>query len=157
MSKLIKVVVFLGVAGLAAFFPLRWLVARVSAMPNNLGVENGRLAPCPTSPNCVSSEATDKPHYIEPMAYDGETAVAHQKIVSIIKANDDLTLISQTPTYIHAEARSNLWHFIDDVEFYFDEAAGLVQLRSASRLGYGDGGVNRRRLEAIRTAFAAPN
>ena len=154
MPKLLKLFIVLIIGSIAAFFPLRWLVERASPMPDNLGVENGRLQPCPDSPNCVSSQATDEQHGMEPIAYAGDTATAQEKILAILEADDSYTLISQTPTYIHAEARSNLWRFIDDVEFFFDEADSLIQFRSASRLGYGDGGVNRTRMEAIRSAFA---
>jgi uncharacterized protein (DUF1499 family) len=155
MSKLLKIIPFIIVGSVIAFFPLRWLVERASPMPNNLGVENGRLSPCPDSPNCVSTQATGELHGIEPIVYDGETAVAQSKILAILEADPSITLISQTPTYIHAEARSSLWRFIDDVEFFFDEADSLIHFRSASRLGYGDAGVNRQRMEALRLDFAA--
>ena len=155
MSKLLKLFLFIILGGIIAFFPLRWLVANASPMPDNLGVSNGRLQPCPSSPNCVSTQASDAQHSIEPITYDGETAVAHQAILAILQADPNMTLISQTPTYLHAEARSNLWRFIDDVEFHFDEAESVIQFRSASRLGYGDGNVNRQRMEAIRDAFNA--
>ena len=153
MSKLLKIILSLAIGGLLAFPVLRWLVERASPMPDNLGVENGRLTPCPDSPNCVSTQANDEEHGIDPIPYAGETAVAHDKILTILNDDPSFTIISQTPTYIHAEARSNLWRFIDDVEFFFDEADSLIQFRSASRLGYGDGGVNRRRMETIRTEF----
>ncbi len=155
MSKLLKIFIYLIIGGLLAFFLLRRLVARASPMPENLGVENGRLAPCPDSPNCVATQATAEQHAIAPIVYDGETAVAQERILAILQADPSFTLITNSPTYLHAEARSNLWRFIDDVEFFFDEADGLIHFRSASRLGYGDGGVNRQRLEAIRTAFQA--
>lgn len=155
MPKLLKIAVILIIGGAIAFFLLRWLVERTSTMPDNLGVENGRLSPCPDSPNCVATLATDEEHGIEPIVYEGETAVAQAKILTILENNPSFTIISQTPTYIHAEARSNLWKFIDDVEFYFDEADSLIQFRSSSRLGYGDAGANRQRMEAIRSAFQA--
>ncbi|MEZ4593635.1 MAG: DUF1499 domain-containing protein [Chloroflexota bacterium] len=157
MTKFLKFLVVLIILGVIAFFPLRWLVPRVSPMPDNLGVENGRLTPCPNSPNCVSTQATDELHGIEPIPYEGETAVAQAKTLAILAADSSYTLISQTPTYIHAEARSNLWRFIDDVEFFFDAADGLIQFRSASRLGYGDAGANRQRMEAFRNAFSEAN
>ncbi|MCA9902051.1 MAG: DUF1499 domain-containing protein [Anaerolineales bacterium] len=155
MSKLLKVAGFLLVGGLLAFLPLRWLVARSSPMPEDLGVVNGCFQPCPDSPNCVSTQASTELHSIAPIAYDEDTAVAQQKILAILQTDPSMTLISQTPTYIHAEARSNLWQFVDDVEFFFDEADSLIQFRSASRLGYGDGNANRQRMEAIRKAYNA--
>lgn len=157
MPKFLKILVVLIILGVIAFFLLRGLVPRVSPMPDNFGVANGRLAPCPDSPNCVSTQATDALHGMEPIAYKGETAVAQAKLLAILAADDSYTLINQTPTYIHAEARSGLWRFIDDVEFFFDEATGLIQFRSASRLGYGDMGANRQRMEAFRNAFSETN
>lgn len=153
MPKLLKIALFLVLGGTVLFFILRWLVQQVSPMPENLGVANGRLQPCPDSPNCVSTQATDELHGIEPIAYDGATAAAQQKLLAILQADPSYTLISNSPTYIHAEARTAVWQFIDDVEFTFDEAAGLIHFRSASRLGYGDAGANRQRLEAVRAAF----
>ncbi|MBK8988515.1 MAG: DUF1499 domain-containing protein [Chloroflexi bacterium] len=154
MSKLIKLLVLFAIIGLATFLVLRrWLVEQASPLPDNLGVVDGRLAPCPDSPNCVSTFATDTEHGIAPLAYDGNTAVAQAAILAILQAQPSYTLINNDPAYIHATARSAFWGFIDDVEFYFDEAAGLIHFRSASRLGYGDGGVNRRRMEEIRKLY----
>ncbi|WP_420627211.1 DUF1499 domain-containing protein [Candidatus Leptofilum sp.] len=155
MSRLLKIVVFFAACSVVAFLILRTLVEPNSPMPDNLGVVNGRLAPCPESPNCVSTQATTELHGIEPISFVGDREAAHQKILAILEADNSFTIISQTPTYIHAEARSNLWRFIDDVEFYFDEAASVIHFRSASRLGYGDMGANRQRMEAIRAEFAA--
>jgi len=153
MPKLLKLLILLTIGGVVIFFALRWLIARASPLPANLGVENGRLAPCPTSPNCVSTQATDEEHRIAPIAYEGETAAAQANILAILQADPQFSIITNTPTYIHAEARTAVWQFIDDVEFYFDEANDLIQFRSASRLGYGDGGVNRQRMEEMRTLF----
>ncbi len=153
MPKLLKIFFLLTIGGLISFFVLRWLVQQASPVPDNLGVENGRLAPCPSSPNCVSTQATDEKHGIAPIAYAGQTTTSQERILAILQADPHFTIITNEPTYIHVEARTNLWQFIDDVEFYFDEAASLIHFRSASRLGYGDGGVNRRRVEAIRDEF----
>lgn len=138
---------------LTAFLAARWAVAWVSREPDNLGVTNGRLAPCPDSPNCVSTFATDELHGIEPMAYAGETTVAQTALLTTLNNLPRITVITNEPAYIHAEARSALWGFVDDLEFTFDETAGLIHFRSASRLGYGDMGVNRARMEALRVAY----
>ena len=153
MMKILKWFVLVLVLGVVVFFVLRWLVVRASPMPDNLGVTDSRLAACPESPNCVSSYETDAEHGMAGMVYEGETAVSQANILAIIQAMPGNTLITNEPGYIHAEFRSPAWRFVDDVEFYFDEEAGLIQFRSASRLGYGDGGVNRRRMEAIQSAF----
>lgn len=153
MPKYLKLIIALGVLVVVGFFVLRWLAERASPMPDNLGVENGRLAPCPDSPNCVATNATDDLHAIEPYTFAGDAAAARDKLLAIIDADANATLISSTDTYIHAEYRSSLWRFIDDVEFVIDEATNTIQFRSASRLGYGDMGANRSRMEAIRTQF----
>jgi uncharacterized protein (DUF1499 family) len=157
MPKRLKWLTLLAISGAVTFFVLRWLVQRASPMPDNLGAENGRLAPCPQSPNCVSTQAPDEEqeHSIAPIAYEEEASTAHASILAILQADAQFTLITNTPNYIHAEAKSNLWQFIDDVEFFFDEADSLIHFRSASRLGYGDGGANRQRMEAIRAEFKA--
>jgi uncharacterized protein (DUF1499 family) len=160
--KLLKWLLIVLVAGAALFFMLRWLVAWMSPVPENLRVENGnsgtlgagRLAPCPDSPNCVSSYEMDIEHGMEAIEFEGETAVAQEHILAIIQAMPRSTIITNQPGYIHAEFRSPTWQFIDDAEFYFDEEANVIQFRSASRLGRGDGGVNRKRMEEIRAAYA---
>jgi uncharacterized protein (DUF1499 family) len=151
MSRPIKFLLaaLLGVA--AVFALLRWLLIPIaSPRPNNLGVQNGRLAPCPDSPNCVSTQAERSLHLIEPILYEPETAVVHQRLLRVLDEMPRSTITRTEPTYIHAEFRSPTWGFIDDVEFYFDEANRLIHFRSAARLGYGDRGVNRARMEEIR-------
>jgi uncharacterized protein (DUF1499 family) len=154
MMKILKWLLIVLVIGGVLFFVLRWQVKLMSRMPNNLGVVNGRLAPCPESPNCVSTYETDAVHGIEAMVYAGETAVAQEKIITIIQAMPNSTLITNEPSYIYAEFRSPTMGFIDDVEFYFDEERGFIQFRSASRLGYGDMNANRNRMEKIRNAYS---
>jgi uncharacterized protein (DUF1499 family) len=121
--------------------------------PANLGINEGKLAPCPESPNCVSSQSTDKKHFIDPLSYDGSLAEAWEKLVSIIQTMKRSQIISQEDTYIYAEFTSALFRFVDDVEFYFDDTAKTIHMRSASRVGYSDLGVNRKRIETIRSKF----
>ncbi|RMG94187.1 MAG: DUF1499 domain-containing protein [Chloroflexi bacterium] len=130
-------------------------IERASPRPQNLGVENGRFAPCPASPNCVSTQASpdDTEHYISAIPYNTDLATAHDTIIQIIQQTPRTTIITNSPDYIYAEFRTPLWRFIDDVEFYFDDENKLIHFRSASRLGYGDMGTNRKRMEAIRTTF----
>jgi uncharacterized protein (DUF1499 family) len=155
MMKLLKWLLVVLVIGVVLFFVSRWLVGRASPMPDNLGVADGRLAACPESPNCVSSYETDAEHGMAAMVYEGETAVSQQKLVAIIQTMPGSTLITNDPGYIHAEFRSPTMNFVDDVELYFDEEAGLIQFRSAARLGYEDMDANRNRMEAIQAAFEA--
>jgi uncharacterized protein (DUF1499 family) len=153
MPRVVKILFALFIIAAALIFLLRGLVPFASPLPDNLGVENGRLAPCPTSPNCVSSQAADDLHAIDPLTYTGDTAAAHDKLIAIITANPQATLITNQPNYIHAEYRSRFWRFIDDVEFFIDADTQTIHMRSASRLGYGDLNANRSRIEQIRTLF----
>jgi uncharacterized protein (DUF1499 family) len=112
--------------------------------PTNLGVRNGRLAPCRRTPNCVSSQAdpADAEHYIAPLT--GRIEDVRRAVESMPRT----TIVSVTADYLYAEFRSKLLGFVDDVEFFFDGSA--VQVRSASRLGRRDFAVNRKRVERLR-------
>ncbi len=120
------------------------------------GVVDGNLAPCPDSPNCVSTQAAsdDSYHRMEPIPVTGSAADAQAAIVAAIQSMPRSTIIVTEPTYIHAEFRSALWRFVDDVEFYIDAEAGLIHFRSASRLGYSDMEANRTRMDALTTEIS---
>lgn len=123
-----------------------------SIMPN-LGVSNGKLTVCPDSPNCVSSQAEDK-HYIEPMVFNGNRGTAHDKVVAVLEATKSANIVVNEEGYIHAEFTSAVFRFVDDVEFYFSaeqEGKVIIDIRSASRVGHSDFGVNRKRMEVIRS------
>jgi uncharacterized protein (DUF1499 family) len=121
--------------------------------PNNLGVRDGRLAPCPPSPNCVSSQSTDSLHQIAPLSFTSIPEQALSQLKSIIQSLPRTKIISETEDYIYAEFKTALMGFVDDVEFYLDSNTKVIHVRSASRLGYGDLGVNRQRIETIRALF----
>lgn len=140
----------LPVALLGGWLILRWLVVMMSPRPDNLGVQNGRLAECPASPNCVSSYAVDELHGMEAIPLAEDAAATQSHLLAVIQDQPRTRIISNEPGYLHVEFRSLGWGFIDDVEFYVDEAAGLLHFRSASRLGYGDAEVNRARMTHIR-------
>jgi uncharacterized protein (DUF1499 family) len=123
-------------------------------IPDNLGVENGRLAACPSSPNCVSTQAEDDEHKMEPLAYTSSMEEAQAQILAILQSTERTTVIRNESGYIHAEGRSRIFRFVDDVEFYFDDSAKRIHFRSAARLGHGDGGVNRNRMQSIADAFS---
>ena len=115
------------------------------------GVVDGKLAPCPDSPNCVSTQAAadDSYHRMDPISFTGSPADTQAVIMAAIESLPRTKVITADPTYVHAEVRSALWRFVDDMEFYIDAEAGLIQFRSASRLGYGDMGVNRKHMEEL--------
>lgn len=131
------------------------IIGCTGGRPANLGVSDGRLAPCPSSPNCVSSQSTDNEHAVEPFPYSSSTPEAIAGLRKIILQMKRTKIVSETNNYLHAEFTSAIWRFVDDVEFSFDDHAKLIQVRSASRLGHSDFGVNRKRVEAIRTAWQA--
>jgi len=117
--------------------------------PGNLGVREGKLAPCKRSPNCVCSQANpaDAEHYIAPLHGTMDAvakAVAGFPRASVIERRND---------YLYAEFRSRLLRYVDDVEFFFD--GRVLQVRSCSRLGRRDFGVNRKRIEALRSLIEA--
>jgi len=118
--------------------------------PTNLGVQGGKLASCPSSPNCVSSQASDN-HAIAPLRFSGDAQAALRKLKTVVEAMPRTRIIDSKPDYLYAEFSTALMGFVDDVEFYCDGTA--IQVRSASRLGYSDLGVNRKRVEVIREAF----
>lgn len=120
------------------------------ATPTNIGIESGKLAPCPTSPNCVSSQSQDAEHKIEPLSYSSSPQEAMANLKTTIENMERTKIITQTDNYLYAEFTSKLMGFVDDVEFFFDENANVIQVRSASRLGESDLGVNRQRIETIR-------
>jgi uncharacterized protein (DUF1499 family) len=125
--------------------------------PNNLGVRDGRLATCPTSPNCVSSQSTDTVHQIAPLYFTSTPEEAINKLKSVIQSLPRTKIITESPDYLYAEFQSALLGFVDDVEFYLDRNANVIQVRSASRLGQSDLGVNRKRIETIRAKFGEAN
>jgi uncharacterized protein (DUF1499 family) len=118
-----------------------------------IGVKDGHLMPCPGSPNCVSSYETDQSHYTEPLTYTGSRENARNVVLSILDALPDANVVQSQNDYIHAEFRSKIFRFVDDVEFQFVESSPIIQVRSASRVGYSDLGVNRKRMDKIRKLF----
>lgn len=125
--------------------------------PNNLGVRDGKLAPCPNSPNCVSSQSTDAVHQIPPLNFTSTPEEAIAKLKNVIQSLPRTKIITENPDYLYAEFKSGLMGFVDDVEFYLDRTTNLIQVRSASRLGQSDLGVNRKRIETIRAKFSELN
>ena len=118
--------------------------------PANLGVNGGRLAPCRSTPNCVSSQASphDAEHYIAPI--HGDFARAREAVRGMPRS----TVIAEQENYLYAEFRSRLLRYVDDLELYFDGT--VIHVRSASRLGRRDFGVNRKRVEALRKRIEKP-
>ena len=121
--------------------------------PRNLGVTNGRLAPCRRSPNCVSSQAdpVDQEHYIAPISFSGTM----EELRKVIAGLELATIVEAKGDYLYAEFRTPVLRFVDDVELYYEKENSLIQVRSASRLGRRDFKANRRRVEQLRAFIQA--
>lgn len=127
--------------------------------PTNIGISNGQLAACPFTPNCVNSQTavSDAEHSIKPIEIGGDPAQRMNDLKLAIKSMPRSTVIKETNNYLYAEFASQLMGFVDDVEFYLDNDSKFIQVRSASRLGESDLGVNRQRIEEIRAKVTSLN
>ena len=134
------------------------LLTGCSGVAPQLGVDNGQLTPCPETPNCVSSQAESEQHGIEPMRAAGSSAAIKNRILETLDTLPRSEIVKADDDYIRAEFTSRIMRFVDDVEFYFPETGSdetIIHVRSASRLGRSDLGVNRKRVEEIRARFEA--
>ena len=140
----IKIIMTIGLLG---------IVGCAGERPNNLGTRGGLLTACPDSPNCVSSQADDGRHRIAPLAFNGDPDAAFARLKLVLGQRSDTTIREELPGYLRVELRTLL--FVDDGEFMLDRSRQVIQVRSASRLGYSDLGKNRSRMEEIRGQFIA--
>ena len=150
-----------GLTGLVALALLAVLAGRAGLLqgraPDGLGVSDGRLAPPSATDNSVSSQAGLWPGHpqheaarIEPLALVGDGPTTLQRLHDIVAAMPGARIVRFEGDYLRAEFTTPLMQFTDDAEFWLDREAGVVHVRSASRLGRGDLGTNRRRIEALR-------
>ena len=125
--------------------------------PSALGVKDGKLAGPRKTPNSVVSEGIESTHpaYVAAIEFTGDPRAALAKLGAVLQVLDRVTIIKVEETYLYGEFRSKTLGYIDDFEARVDPAASVIHVRSASRLGYGDKGFNRARVEMIRTKFAA--
>lgn len=121
--------------------------------PRSLGLTDGRLSACPSSPNCVCSDETGTSHAIEPLRLAIQAADAWPLVAEAVRDLPRTRIVSNSADYIHAECASNLLGFVDDLELHLRTDEKNIAVRSASRLGYSDFGVNRRRVETLRSAL----
>ena len=115
-----------------------------------LGLHNGQLRPCPSSPNCVSSLAKDIDHQVPSLKLVVDPEKGWHQINSIITALPRTRIVTATNEYLHAECRSAVFGFTDDLELQLHPEEGRIEVRSLARLGYYDFGVNRKRVEQLR-------
>ncbi|MCM2288912.1 MAG: DUF1499 domain-containing protein [Sulfuritalea sp.] len=152
---------------LAGILVLALVLVQMGALrgsrPADLGVSKGRLKPPSPTPNSVSSQAGLYPEHpqrayaqIQPLPLKGGSAAASmQALATVLGVMPGITVVEQRPDYLYAQAETRWMKFTDDLEFWFDPARAVIELRSASRLGGKDFGVNRQRIEAIRAAYLA--
>ncbi len=148
--------IFLTVASLV-ILPVVVLAIRsgLAGQPKNLGTINGRLAPCPDSPNCVSSQAEEAEHSIAAIPFTETPDQALAQLIAVIEKLPRFKIIKVDEAYVHAEATSRMFRFVDDVEFLVDSDEKVIHVRSASRVGYSDLGANRARVLRLREVFMA--
>jgi len=116
-------------------------------------MDSNPLKPCPNSPNCVSTLSERDQHKMDPIPYTGSLKEARVKLILVLRGMGEADVITEREDYIHATFTSKFLRFVDDVELWLDDTAKLIHFRSASRTGYYDFGVNRRRMSVIRTRF----
>ncbi len=141
---------------LTAYFVIV-LINYLSNPPSNLGVMNQQLSPCPDSPNCVCSQCDSPIHFVEPIHFSESSTQAVKRLSEILSQQQGCRIIKQEGDYLYAQFRSRCFRFVDDVEFLVDSRQNVIQVRSASRLGYSDLGTNRKRIEIICQLFANNN
>ena len=140
-----------------ALIPVVWLalLSAFARRPASLGVTDDRLGAMPSTPNAVGSQTNDPAYQIAPLEFSGDPAAAWQRLQQVLTNQPRTTMITASDRYLHAEARSQIFRFTDDVEFLLLPEQHRIEVRSASRVGHSDLGVNRARVEKIRQEFAA--
>ncbi len=140
-------------AGLVSLMLLTGCAGRIP----DLGIKNGKLTPCPKTPNCVNSQAVGEKEHVQPILYTGSRQEARARLLQTLESLERTKIVTAQEDYVRAEFTSAFFRFVDDVEFYFpDEQADetVIHLRSASRVGHSDLGANRKRIERIRNLFS---
>lgn len=139
---------------IALISSLAILPACAGERPQNLGVVDGKLRGCPSSPNCVSGFALDEEHKIGSLKYSSSKEELFAKLKSVIEKMDGTKIVVEMHNYLYAEFTSKLFRFVDDVEFLLEDETKTLHFRSASRLGHSDLGVNRKRIETIKSRLS---
>ena len=121
--------------------------------PSALDLSDSRLEPCPSSPNCFSSDDHNSDHKIAPFQLVKPANEVWLVVRELVSELPRTRIIKESENYLHAECRSFLFGFVDDLELQLRPADGIIAVRSAARSGYADFGVNRRRIESLREAL----
>jgi uncharacterized protein (DUF1499 family) len=136
------------------FFCLASVFA-ISGCTGSVPANLGQLTPCPSSPNCVSTKSTDEEHSMNPIPYSGTLDNAQNRLLEIVQSLPRSQVVANKEDYLHVEFTSWMFRFVDDVEFFLNVEDAMIHFRSASRIGHSDLGVNRKRMETIRSRFFA--
>jgi uncharacterized protein (DUF1499 family) len=149
-SRLITILAIFAVVAVIALL----VMGKISTQGQAPGVVDGRLTRCPDMPNCVCSEyPNDSAHYIRALELPEQFAKNDNAMIIAIITESGGVIIAEQADYIAATFASTMFGFVDDLEIRFDIDAGLIHFRSASRVGYGDMGINRKRVESIQLQF----
>jgi uncharacterized protein (DUF1499 family) len=150
LEKLLIIIASISLFVIIAFF----ILGLMSHSGAAYGLVEGRLKQCPGKPNCVNSEfVSDAEHYIEPLAYSADHAAQVLPWLKTIIRDMGGSIQVEETDYLAATFTSSLFRFVDDLELRIDTDQKTIHLRSASRVGYGDGGVNRKRVELLKNSF----
>lgn len=116
---------------------------------------SAELPDCPDRPNCVCSSASRAGQQVAAIALREAPAAAVARLAAIVRQMPGSRLVSSQDNYLHAEFRSRVFGFVDDLELLVEEDRARISVRSASRIGYSDLGTNRKRVEIIRRLYQA--
>lgn len=136
------------------FLAIMSLFSCTGQRPTNLGIHEGEFSACPSSPNCVSSDANDEAHKVAAFQFSIAGTDAWQAAKQAVLSLPRTSIITETTDYLHAECSSAVFGFVDDLELHLRPADGIIAVRSASRLGHSDFGVNRKRVEQLRNRLS---
>ena len=154
IHRVTKVILITGLAvALLVICGLK-LLSLGAKRPDNLGVQNGLLASCPDSPNCVSSQATSAGQLMPPITFTGDADRVIELLQTIMTQMGGVNVVLFDANYLYCESRTPFFGFVDDIEFLVDREESMIHFRSAARVGYDDLGVNRRRMNVVRRRFA---
>ncbi len=145
------------IAGLtASLLSLTVLTACGASAPVLRSQRTGDLAPCPSAPHCVNSQAKDPDHNIAALSYTGSPVMAREKLARVLERMQSLgyNVVSSEGDYLHATYTTGIMKYVDDLEFVFSQSEhGVIHVRSSSRIGYADFGANRKHVEEVRNAY----
>ena len=130
------------------------MVIQNNRVPSELGINDGKLADMPSSPNAVSSQSADPEKRVSPIPFSGNREESIMKIKEALSLYGRIEIKDETEDYIHAVSTTEKMKYHDDLEFYFDDNAKIIQFRSASRVGYSDMGLNRERYNHLITLYS---